>query len=707
MPPPALADLDAESLAALRAIGTPGASEKQGGPSPAAQRAMGHRLYAHGHYAAAELCLRGVWQGGQRDGNDELTFAAGLDLTRSLVNRSPREALGLLHLLASVDGAARDRATVFNLLGAAFLERYELPLADRNFLRALEAATEQGDDLSLAYIEANRACTLFELRRMDEAARLHRAALERLDALGEAGNAGLVLCNMAIHAMLQGRYDDALRAVERGRAQLGASDNLWLAAMLDFAQAELALATDERAAGLEHLIDAGRRSALAGLPGVQAKSLIWRAILERGATDPGLPPDIQGAAVDLDARDLRNDSGAVWLLAVSLAERMGEATDRPAAAARSVYGRDAEGSLLARHYGRLLAGLAGPSRRRAPAPFPQFLTQAPVVLAAKERLQRLVDTDVRLLFEGPSGTGKSFLARLVHEAGRRRGAPFILVDCTNLEENLFESKLFGHVRGAFTGAVSDAVGLIEQANGGTLFLDEIGELPPEIQAKLLYTIEEQRYRPVGGRAEKRAEFRVVAATNRNIDAMLAAGTLRSDLFYRLAGYRIWLPPLRERREDIVPLIERRLAELNQRYGRSKSLRYDVWVTLAQYGWPGNVRELNATLERGFHLALGRRIGIEDLGLGLSPTGEDTADLSWYTVRRVHLLRILRACRGNVTRAARILGLQRTTLIYKLKLLDIERADFAPGGAVEPFPEAMPRRVADRVDEPPGPAAPGD
>jgi DNA-binding NtrC family response regulator len=302
------------------------------------------------------------------------------------------------------------------------------------------------------------------------------------------------------------------------------------------------------------------------------------------------------------------------------------------------------------------------------------------------------------MLEGESGTGKTFLARQLHETSRRKKSPFVVVDCTNLEENLFESKLFGHLRGAFTGAVSNRVGLVEEANKGTLFLDEFGELLPEIQAKLLYTIEEQRYRPVGSRVEKKAEFRVLAATNRDIDQMLETGQLREDLFFRLSGFRIKLPPLRERREDIAPLAEHQIMTLNERYGRKKTLKAETWDAMARHGWPGNVRELNATLERGFHLAAGRRIGVYDLGLGLSTSSLDAEDLSWYSVRRAHLLKVLRMCRGNVSRSAQLLGVNRTTLIYKLKLLDIERPDFDPAFQGQGRHEnAAPRLVADQEE----------
>jgi len=284
------------------------------------------------------------------------------------------------------------------------------------------------------------------------------------------------------------------------------------------------------------------------------------------------------------------------------------------------------------------------------------------------------------------------LARLVHESGGRRRAPFIVVDCTNLHESLFESKLFGHLRGSFTGAVSDSVGLVEQADGGTLFLDEVGEMPVEIQARLLYTIEERRFRPVGSRVERESDFRVIAATNRDLDEMLEDGTLRRDLYHRLAGYRVALPPLRERREDIHPLTELHLENLAARHGRRKTLRLELWEALLRYDWPGNVRELHTVLSRGYHLSEGRRIGLEDVG-GVGEEGEPP-DLSWDAVRRDHLLRVLRLCSGNVTRASRLLGMNRTTLIYKLKLLGIERPDFDPRFDEELEESRTVRRVAE-------------
>jgi DNA-binding NtrC family response regulator len=509
---------------------------------------------------------------------------------------------------------------------------------------------------------------------------------------------------MAIHAVREGTFDDAVRLLERSRERQRASGHLRLAAMEELCRGELALAVGDRGAARERFDRCERIAGQASLPAVRARALIWKTLLREDPGGAALLTDLETAARDLHARGMRTDSAIVYVVASCYAEREGLPHERYHAVARSILGQDSAVRQLRDLYSRTVRAMRSPPRRVERELFPDFLSQSPTILRVKERLHRLVDTDVRILLEGESGTGKTYLARQLHAAGRKPG-PLVVVDCTNLEENLFESKLFGHRRGAFTGAVSDAVGLVEQAHTGTLFLDEIGELPLEIQAKLLYTIEEQRYRPVGARHEKTADFRVLAATNRDIDAMLAHGALRQDLFFRLSGFRITLPPLRERLEDLPLLVEHRLEQLNRRYRRRKALSAEVWDAIAAYAWPGNVRELNGTLERGFHLAPGRQIGLEDLGLGLSVASLEPDDLSWYGVRRAHLLRVLRLCRGNVTQAARLLGLNRTTLIYKLKLLDIARVDFDPDHArreepplprlVDQAGETLPTAPADR------------
>jgi len=684
--------LDPETRHLLDTLGDGGA-DPAALPPPSHQRHLGLRLSGQGRFAEAEVILRGAHRSAARSSDSRLMAATTLDLARIALYRSPRECLGLLRALERMERAEVSRVCVHNLLGTVLMELCRFGEAERHFGFALHASRPRPEDPFAAYAMANRARHLFEIGLAGEAVRMNRNALGRLEDRGEAANAGLVLCNMGIHATLQGRYDEALDLFERCREVAERGSSLRLDAVLELGRAEAELATGELESAAARLDSAARIAIQVPLPAVQARALVWKALVEQRG-DGGVLRDVEAAAADLHGRELRYDAAMLYLLAGACASRWGQPGERYDSLARSVFGDEEGARALAAHYARVVAVLDRRDCGRPADPFPAFRTLCPTIHAAKARLQRLTRSDVRILIEGESGTGKTFLARQLHADARRRETPFIVVDCTNLEENLFESKLFGHVRGAFTGAVGDSVGLVEQAHGGTLFLDEIGELPVEIQAKLLYTIEEQRYRPVGARSEKRSDFRVIAATNRDIDRMLSDGALRVDLFYRLAGFRVRLPPLRDRREDVVPLAELRLAALNTRYGRRKSLRLEAWEALARHDWPGNVRELNAVLDRGFHLAVGRRIGLDDLGL-MAAAGSGAADLSWYAVRREHVLRVLGLCRGNVTRAARLLGLNRTTLIYKLKLLGIEREDFDPRYRVEEGALAGEvRRVAD-------------
>ncbi|MDX1623153.1 MAG: sigma 54-interacting transcriptional regulator [Gemmatimonadota bacterium] len=662
-------------------------------PGPAALRSLALWLHDHGHGPEAELCFRSAYARSLREGPEELAVASALDLARNFRDRSPREALRLVRWVSGrTDGR---RATVQNLLGAILSELCSYEQAEAYFARAIEQAERREDRRCLAYVMANRAGNHFDLGDRSRARASHLRALEALRALEEEAGVGFVLRNMAAHELVLGEYEAAMERVEEARRLQRAPAHLALRAFLDLTDGELELLTGDRSRAVERFEEALRGAGLASRPGLQAKARVWRTIARDEEGGGELLGDLESAGRDLHQRELRHDSGAIYLVAACYADRRGLRSERFRSTAVGILGEETAG-MLCDHFARMIEAARGPSARPEREPLPRFLTRSSRIRDAKRRLRRVAGTDVRILIEGESGTGKSFLARRIHQEGRRKGAAFVVVDCTNLEENLFESKLFGHVRGAFTGAVSDAVGLVEQANGGTLFLDEVGEMPVEIQAKLLYTIEEQRYRPVGARSERRASFQVIAATNRDVEEMLRDGELRRDLYYRLSGYRVWLPPLRERREDVVPLTEHRMRWLNERYGRKKTLRPAVWDLLVRYDWPGNVRELNATLERGYHLAEGRRIGVEDLGLGLDPDALDAEDLSWYVVRRNHLLRVLRLCRGNVTRAADLLGLNRTTLIYKLKLLDLDRSDFDP--SYRDAENEAPRMVAERDDD---------
>ncbi len=694
MPPAHRLSLDADTAIALEPFRP--ANGTGDGPNAASQRAAALRLYDRGLHPEAEVGLRSAYASARVERHPEAAAAIVIDLARIVFHRSPGEAAGVLRGQLEAPMPAASRARLHNLLGMILFELCAPELAERHFRRALEASEGPGDGRATGWALANRAGNLLEMGRDREARALHRQAHDRLAEEGDEVGCGFVICNVAIVDMLEGRYDRALDGLERARRRGAGGENDRLFALLDLTEGELELLTGERGRAAASFASAARRAGRGGLPAIQAKALVWRAVAE--ASGP-IQRDAEAAARDLHGRGLRIDGGALYLAAAACAERGDGPAGRLRATAAGILSADGLARRLPDHFGRLMAAARQPIKGER-EPLGRFITRSPAVRRIKRTLHRLGDTEVRILIEGESGTGKSFLARLQHEESPRREAPFVVVDCTNLEESLFESKLFGHVRGAFTGAVSDATGLVEQANRGTLFLDEVGEMPVEIQAKLLYTIEEQRFRPVGARAEKQAEFRVVAATNRDVDRMVREGTLRSDLFYRIAGLRVRLPALRERREDVVPLVERRLAELNRRYGRRKALRPGVWEALACHDWPGNVRELNAAVERGFHLAQGRRIALEDLGLDPSEAGQKPAELTWHAVRRDHLLRVLRLCQGNVSRAARLLGMNRTTLIYKLKLLDIERSDYDPDSRPAAFSPRI-RSVAEPAADPGG------
>jgi DNA-binding NtrC family response regulator len=294
-------------------------------------------------------------------------------------------------------------------------------------------------------------------------------------------------------------------------------------------------------------------------------------------------------------------------------------------------------------------------------------------------LERAKDTNVTVLLEGESGVGKEVLARAIHDESPRHEAPFVAVDCGAIPAGVIESELFGHVRGAFTGATHDRVGLFDQASGGTLFLDEIGELPLELQPKLLRALELRQVRPVGGREERKIDVRVVAATNRNLAAAVTDGTFRKDLFYRLAVARVVVPPLRDRIPDVIPLatmfLRRALGD------QSVGLAPDIAAMLAAHRWPGNVRELKNVVERHALLGIVDRKNLFD---GESPRGPDApADLwemRFHEARktilddfeRTYLTRALDAAGGVVAQAVDRTGIPRPTFYRMLDRLGLTR-----------------------------------
>jgi two-component system response regulator AtoC len=282
---------------------------------------------------------------------------------------------------------------------------------------------------------------------------------------------------------------------------------------------------------------------------------------------------------------------------------------------------------------------------------------------------RVAPTATTVLIQGETGTGKELFARAIHSTSRRTHEPFVPVDCSALAESLLESELFGHVKGAFTGALGDKRGLFEVASGGTCFLDEIGEISPCVQAKLLRVLQEREVRRVGGTDTFKVDVRLIAATNRDLGALVAEGKFREDLFYRLSVVTITLPPLRERREDI-PLLATHFLE--SYVADNDRLLIDIspeaMALLVAYDWPGNVRELQHAIERAAALHTKPILGPEDLPPKIVDAAEaggtPTAPLTLQEVVRGHLRRVLREARWNKKLAAQLLGINRRTL-YRL------------------------------------------
>jgi NtrC-family two-component system response regulator AlgB len=307
--------------------------------------------------------------------------------------------------------------------------------------------------------------------------------------------------------------------------------------------------------------------------------------------------------------------------------------------------------------------------RRALDPAALLDSQNPAMRRALATARQAAASDATVLLLGESGTGKNVLARAIHAWSPRRDGPFVTISCTTLAEHLLESELFGHVKGAFTGAWKDKPGRLEAAAGGTLFLDEIGEIAPDLQAKLLRFLEERRFERVGDTRTIEVDARVVAATNRDLGAEAAGGRFRADLFYRLAVVPIALPPLRERREDLPVLVDHLLVTLAVRHRRAlPQLAPAAREALLAHRWPGNVRELANALERALVLSPGDVIPAESLpDAVLAPPAEPAAStsLSLAEVERRHVQQVL-ASSATLEEAAARLGIDPTTLWRKRK-----------------------------------------
>jgi two-component system nitrogen regulation response regulator NtrX len=299
----------------------------------------------------------------------------------------------------------------------------------------------------------------------------------------------------------------------------------------------------------------------------------------------------------------------------------------------------------------------------------------------RELVATAAPTNGRVLIFGENGTGKELVARNVHQLSRRRAAPFVEVNCAAIPEELIESELFGHVRGAFTGAVADRRGKFELAHGGTIFLDEIGDMSVKTQAKVLRVLQEQVMEAVGGSTRIRVDARVIAATNKDLPAEIRAGRFREDLFFRLNVVPIFVAPLRERREDIALLADHFMALLAREYGRRpKTFDPDAIIALRNYPWPGNVRELRNVVERLMIMVSGDRVSSRDLPFleqsvisGAELPESDTKPVAVGPLHeardqfeRDYIVRALAAQQGNISRTAEVLGVERSNLYRKMR-----------------------------------------
>ncbi len=291
---------------------------------------------------------------------------------------------------------------------------------------------------------------------------------------------------------------------------------------------------------------------------------------------------------------------------------------------------------------------------------------------------RVAESDVTVLILGESGTGKELVARAIHYNSPRKNGPFITVNCPSIPDNLLESELFGHVRGAFTGATKDRRGKFEQADGGTIFLDEIGDLKPELQAKLLRVLQEKEIERVGGDRPIKVDIRVLAATNQDLEARIQAGAFREDLYYRLTVVPITLPPLRDRKEEIPYLVDHFLNKFSK--GRRLQLSQEAMATLMEYDWPGNVRELENAIERAAILTTSEMITPGVLPPRLRPASVEESNgnviripddgLPLEEIERRSIRIALEKSGGNQTRAAKFLQIPRHVLLYRMKKLGI-------------------------------------
>ena len=324
---------------------------------------------------------------------------------------------------------------------------------------------------------------------------------------------------------------------------------------------------------------------------------------------------------------------------------------------------------LLQEEGQLPAASPAPSAKRS------LIGRSPQILDVYKNLARAALSSSAVLITGESGTGKELVARAVHENSLRREKKFLAINCGSLNDSLLESELFGHVKGSFTGAITDKKGLLDEAHGGTLFLDEIGDVSPSLQVKLLRVLQEGEFKPVGSNEVKRVDLRIIAATHRNLEEMIRTGRFRDDLYYRLKVIEIRLPPLRERLVDLPDLVNHFVALYAQANRKTIShVSPEAMERLIAYPWPGNVRELENAIERAVAMSSSRVLFPEDfVGIMESEAREEeeAKGSSLEAMEKDHILRVLKDTQYNKSKASAVLGIDRATLYRKAQRYGIE------------------------------------
>jgi DNA-binding NtrC family response regulator len=339
-------------------------------------------------------------------------------------------------------------------------------------------------------------------------------------------------------------------------------------------------------------------------------------------------------------------------------------------------------AMLARFEESVIEQAARPRRSRLEAALSPFLGTSEAIRTLEQLAVRIADSRRPVLIQGETGTGKGVLAGWLHAHGPDATGPFVDLNCAGLAREFLESELFGHEKGAFTGATQAKPGLIETAAGGSLFLDEIGDTDPAVQSKLLKVLETNTFRRLGSVHERRVSLRILTAAGRPLEQLVAEGKFRADLFFRINGLPLLLPPLRERMEDVPLLARRLLHEIASVMSRGPlALTPDAEAKLGTHTWPGNIRELRNVLERAAILSSATLLGVEDIEFHAAkpapPREEPPSSMTLHEVQRDHIVRVLKLEKNNVARAAQHLGVSRSTLYEMLDRFGIERTGGVP------------------------------